>query len=89
MKRKRINLRRKATRKTPDILNDILADGGRIDFHTGRRSRKFVGTNKVIEEGFWDAMDGGGSPCKIPYKFVAVMGEPIFPGSSKPKKPNN
>jgi hypothetical protein len=86
MKRKRANLRRKATPKTPDILNHILAEGGRIDFHTGRRSRKFVGLNKVVEEGFWEAVDGGGTPCKIPYKFVAVMGEPIFPGSSKSKK---
>jgi len=63
--------------KRPDILNDILAAGGSISFHTGEYTRKFIGINKIHEEGFWEGDDGTGNLLKIPYKFTAVLGEPV------------
>jgi hypothetical protein len=61
----------------PDFLNELFAKGGSVSFHTGEFTRKIAGIDTIIEEGFWDAEDGKGGRLSIPYKFTAIVGEPI------------
>jgi hypothetical protein len=61
----------------PDILNDVLANGGSIAFHTGQCTRRFIANNKILEHGFWDAEDGAGNSIQIPYRLTAVMSDPL------------
>jgi hypothetical protein len=72
-----LNRRSNPRSMASDILNDVLAEGGSISFHTGTIARRFLGKNKIKEEGFWVARGGAGETLQIPFKLVATMGNPI------------
>lgn len=76
-RRKPIREEKIAKTAAPDILNGVLASGGSISFHCGSLTRRFVGQNKIQEEGFWYAEDGMGNRIQIPYKLTATMGRPV------------
>lgn len=64
-----------AFRQSPDILNEIFANGGHIEFHCGNWTQKFIPPNTLVEEGYWEASDGAHS-CRIPFKLTAALGKP-------------